>query len=248
MLVVGLAVGSASAVTFERSVEQPASVAMSTSADGCRNNPGPQITIEGELALGGINARIIATNNRRLPAQHSGSADVLADFVLVPAGDTIQFAKQPPNDGAGGNPHIFAWFNDCDGGYLTNKPTYLGRCVQGLVDASLNFEMLTDLDMSVTSGSCTNHPGPYVTLDGELRLGGVCATLIFSNNRNFRHTHEENVEVEIILLDLGESIVFQKQGSLPEGVTGNPWLWIQLLDGAGQPMTRPILLGKCVQL
>lgn len=248
VLVVAIASGVVLASTIQKTIDQPSSIFMRTTAEGCTNHPGPQITLEGELSLGGINARILATNNRRLPAQHMGSADVVADAVLIPAGERIQFAKQPPLDGAGGNPHIFAWLNDCDGGYLTRQPTYLGRCVQGLRDTSLYFDLLTQVEMDITSGTCSNHPGPYVTVDGELALGGVCATLIFSNNRKFTHTHEEDVEVEIVLLEAGESITFQKQGSLPDGVTGNPWLWLQFLDGAGEPVSDPVLLGHCVQL
>ena len=51
------------------------------------------------------------------------------DFVIIPAGESITFAKQQPLDGAGGNPLIFLQFTDGDGAPLSEE-FFLGRCVQ----------------------------------------------------------------------------------------------------------------------
>ena len=229
---------------IEATFPQPGSVVMSATADGCHNNPGPFITLDGEITLGGINARVILTNNRRFT--HVTSQDVTADAVLLEAGESIRFAKQPPLGGAGGNPHIYVWFHDCEGNYFTEAPSLLGRCVQGLSPTALHFTLPTDASVLV-GGSCSNNPGPFITLDGSLSLGGLCATLIFTNNANFTHVHEEDVTAEVVILDAGETLTFHKQPPL-DGAGGNPLVYVQFLDGASQPLGDPIFVGRCNRL
>jgi hypothetical protein len=226
------------------SLTQPASVFLSSGASSCSNNPGPFITLNGELRLGGIDARVILTNNARFT--HVASSDLTVDVVLLPAGQSIQIAKQPPQGGVGGNPHIYLQFHDCAGGDLST-PIYLGRCVQGLKDTSLNFDLPTDVDLQVTSGSCSNSPGPYITLNGEMRLGGLCGRLIFSNNARLTHVAASDVVVDVVLLPEGSSLTFAKQP--PQGgAGGNPYIWVQFLNGGGADLGDPIFLGRCNQL
>lgn len=102
------------------------------SAEGCRNNPGPYITIEGGLVFGGLRAKLILSNTRKLASNGAHVNDentVAIDVVLKPVGDELRFHKQPPMGGAGGNPHMFFQFTDGEGdGYA--DPFYLGRCVE----------------------------------------------------------------------------------------------------------------------
>jgi len=240
-----LVTGVAGADTARISLDQPASVVVRESADGCHNNPGPFISMDGELSLGGVNARLILTNNRRWT--HVTSEDVTVDVSVIAAGDEIRFAKQPPQGGVGGNPYIYLWFNDCNGATLTAEPTFLGRCVQGLSPTALNFEMPTDVEISVGADACTNHPGPFVNLNGEIALGGLCGTLIFTNQQKFVHVHEEDVLVEVVLLQEGATLTFSKKP--PEGgVGGNPYIWVQFLDGASQEIGDPLFVGRCNEL
>ena len=60
---------------------------------------------------------------------HTHTEDVTVDVVILPAGETIQFAKQPPLGGVGGNPRISIQFLDGSGNPL-GDPIFLGRCVQ----------------------------------------------------------------------------------------------------------------------
>jgi len=240
-----LLAGSAWAASVTASIDQPASVLVREAAEGCNNNPGPFITMSGELRLGGVNARLILTNNRKFT--HVASADITTDITILEAGDQIQFAKQPSRGGVGGNPHIYLWFNDCDGGMLTPRPTYLGRCVQGLNPASLNFELPTDLEVEVGSDACTNSPGPFININGEIRLGGLCGTLIFTNQKKFVHVHEEDVLADIVLIEEGETLTFSKSPA-QGGAGGNPFIWLQLLDGAGQEIGDASFLGRCKDL
>src|SRR5437870_4002118 len=126
--VVAMVAGSASgAASVSTTVTIPASVAASVTADGCTNNPGPFITLSGELALGGITARLTFQNN--VKGTHTHTEDVTTDVVIIPAGEKITFAKQPPLGGVGGNPRISIQFLDGSGNPL-GAPIFLGRCVQ----------------------------------------------------------------------------------------------------------------------
>jgi hypothetical protein len=213
-------------------------------ASGCSNNPGPYITLTGEVALEGIDARLIFRNADKGP--HERTEDVEASVVLLPEGETIRFAKQPPRGGAGGNPWIYLVFTDEHGEYL-GSPTLLGRCVQGFTTAYVDLDLPADVWAEVTTGGCSNSPGPYITLEGELAVGGLNAQLIFTNNRRFTHVHEEDIVVDIVILPAGETIRFNKQPPLG-GVGGNPKIWLQFTDGHGGALSDEIYLGRCVQL
>lgn len=222
---------------------QRARVSLKPTASNCQNNPGPYITLDGELSLGGVNARVILTNNARFT--HETSADVVGNAVIIPAGEKITINKQPSRGGAGGNPWIYLQFKS--NGQNLGAPQLLGRCVQGLNNAAVDFSLPTGAQMTVTSGGCSNNPGPWITLDGELRLGGLDATLIFTNNAKFTHVSANDVTVDLVLIPAGKSITFHKQPPL-DGAGGNPWIYVQFMSGAGDPLGTPILLGRCVQL
>ncbi len=81
---------SAVAAGVEADLPIPASLFASATVDGCENNPGPTITLSGELTLGGLNGRLIFRNNRR--GTHERTEDVTVDLTLLPAGETIEFA------------------------------------------------------------------------------------------------------------------------------------------------------------
>jgi hypothetical protein len=235
---------TASAATLSQRLSQIASVNLSATPSGCENNPGPFITLNGEMKLSGISARIILSNNAK--GTHTATADVTADVVLIPAGESIQIAKQPSRGGVGGNPWIYLQFVDGHGGSL-GQPQLLGRCVQGLRNASGAFGIPTGAECSVTTGGCTNSGGPNVTLSGELKLGGLGAQIILTNNAKFTHATAADVVVDVVLLPEGQSITFAKQPPLG-GAGGNPLIYVQFLSGSGAPIGSKILLGRCNQL
>jgi hypothetical protein len=239
-----LAAVAANAATISQTFDQKAHVSVQASASGCENNPGPYITLNGQLSLGGVNARIILTNNRKWT--HVASTDVVADVVLIPAGQSIQINKQPSRGGAGGNPWIYLQFDNTKGSSLCS-PILLGRCVQGLAKADLDFALPTGARATVTSGDCDNSGGPFINLNGELRLGGLGATLIFTNNAKFTHVAAADVVVGIVLIPEGQTITFAKQPPRG-GAGGNPLIYVQFLSGSGAPLGDPFFLGRCTQL
>ena len=211
--------------------------------DACENNPGPFITLEGELVLGGVNGRLIFRNNAK--GTHQRTEDVTADVVLLDEGETISFAKQPSRGGVGGNPWIYLQFFDMDWEPLSDE-LLLGRCVQGLVPVTLDFLLPTSATVEVTGG-CSNSPGPYINLEGEIALSGINGKLIFRNNEKGTHEFDEFVDVDIQILPPGETISFAKQPPLG-GVGGNPRIYFQFTSERNSPLGNEVYLGKCTHL
>lgn len=229
-------------ITTKIGVQARATVQAETG--GCSNNPGPFITLTGEIALGGVNAELIFSNNMK--GTHTHEEDVAVSVVLLPAGETIKFAKQPPLGGAGGNPWIYLVFCDEKGNYY-GEPQLLGRCVQGLFATSLDLDIPSSAHAKITTGGCSNSPGPYITLDGELAIGGLQAKLIFTNNAKFTHVHKEDIVVDIVIIPAGEQIKFNKQPPL-DGAGGNPHIFLRFKNEAGYALSDLLYLGRCVQL
>lgn len=217
----------------------------SVAANMCDNSPGPYITLSGKLTLEGINGRLIFKNNKK--GTHTRNEDVMVDITILDPGETIRFAKQPPQGGVGGNPHILIQFFDGSWNPISEE-IYLGRCVQGFNETiNADLDMHSVANVSVTTGECRNSPGPYITLEGELTLGGINAKLIFKNNLKGTHTRDDDVTVDIIILAPGETISFAKQP--PEGgVGGNPLIYFQFNGENNEAMTEAFFIGRCVQL
>jgi hypothetical protein len=109
-----------------------------------------------------------------------------------------------------------------------------------------SFAMSMQVNGTVTETGCNNHPGPQITLEGEIVLGGVQACLIFQNNTKGTHKTTVTYSTNVVLVPLGGAITIPKQPVLG-GVGGNPYIWIQFHDGAGNNLTDEIFLGRCVQ-
>lgn len=106
------------------------SLATAEVTGGTCSNRGSTISLSGELSLSGINAKIIFRNNDNpVGGPHENDQPVSVTVVLIPAGETIEFAKQPPLGGAGGNPWISLVFLSGDGEPVSQE-FLLGRCVQ----------------------------------------------------------------------------------------------------------------------
>lgn len=234
------------AAPIARAEQVAAGISLATTANltvntiGCNNSGGPQVTIEGEIVLGDLTARVTLSNNAK--GTHTATVTSDLDFSLL-LGDSITIPKQPSRGGVGGNPHIWIQFHDGKGNNQSGE-IYLGRCVQGLkVSAELINEIIALADISAEG--CSNHPGPWITLGGTVTLSGLHARLIFRNNMKGTHTAE--VTRDVTLIAEGEEITIPKQPSRG-GVGGNPHISLQFLDGKGDAYTDPIYLGRCNQL
>src|SRR5437667_6186294 len=92
------------AKTFTMPVQVHAAVGFSD----CSNSPGPQITLDGSITLGGLNVELIFRNN--VKGTHTYVAEQTAEVVAVPVGGALVIPKQPPLGGVGGNPSTWLQF------------------------------------------------------------------------------------------------------------------------------------------
>ena len=238
-----LAVGTAMAdQTVPVACKMPVHVSCNINETGCNNNPGPTITLDGVISLGGLGANLIFMNNTK--GTHTTIVPTWATNIsLVPLNTPIVLPKQPVLGGVGGNPYIYMQFLDSKGNALGDE-MFLGRCVQGL---SLGADFLNDVVGSTTvhTEGCSNNPGPVITMGGQIRLSGLKARIIFRNNPKGTHTAEKYSDVDIIID--GQPVVIPKsphQG----GAGGNPLIVLEFIDGYGADVGEPISLGRCNKL
>jgi hypothetical protein len=111
---------------------------------------------------------------------------------------------------------------------------------------STTFQMPVRLQAAIAASGCNNSPGPKVTIQGALFLGGLGLDLIFRNNQKGTHELIDMATVEVSVVPAGESVSVPKQPVLG-GTGGNPFIWFQLMDGNGNPLTGEVFLGRCVQ-
>jgi hypothetical protein len=116
------------------------------------------------------------------------------------------------------------------------------------------FAMPVSLNGTATAFDCANSPGPWITFEGTLTLDGVSVEFIFRNQRTDGAPHERTEDIEIAQgVALGETLTIPKQPSHDytdgsgTGVGGNPFIWIQLVDGSGKALSDEIYIGRCVQ-
>ncbi len=238
-LFVGISTRASQEITLPVTV--PMQVTLNVNATDCDNSPGPYITLEGEIAVGGVQAQLIFQNN--VKGTHRTTRTVGTPAVLVPMGEGITIPKQPCLGGVGGNPWIYIQLFNAQGN-LTPE-VLLGRCVQGLTitENVLNTAVLSTM---ITATDCSNNPGPRITFEGGLTVSSLKARVIFRNNVKGTHENNDSV-VEVDLLGDGATVVIPKQPVLG-GVGGNPWIWVQFLNGASVAISDPFFLGRCSEM
>ncbi len=222
--------------------QMPVHVKCNVNETGCDNSPGPQITLDGAITLGGFGANLIFENN--LKGTHTALVETWATNIsLVPLGSAIVIPKQPVLGGVGGNPRIYIQFLDAKSNALTGE-ICLGRCVQGL---SLEGDFLDDVvgATTISTEGCSNHPGPVITMGGQIVLSGLKARIIFRNN--IRGTQNAQSIKDVDLIIDGTPVVIPKSPH-QSGAGGNPLVLLQFLQGDESPIGDLLLLGRCNQL
>jgi hypothetical protein len=234
---------------YSQEFSLPVGATTTTEVTGCDNSPGPYITISGAMRLAGLGARTGFTNN--VKGTHTYTTDSHVDVTVLPSGGSITIPKQPVLGGVGGNPFIWIQFEDGNGHALSDE-FYLGRCVQGLKGSnSIDWASAARALATLTVSDCSNSPGPYITLYGDMLVkSGLDAVFMFANNDNpvgGPHRATADKVVKVSLVPPGMDIRFNKQPS-QGGVGGNPWIWFNFLNGSGSPLGDPALIGRCEQL
>src|SRR5437016_7084864 len=208
--------------TVVKEFNQPLHTTLHIDEVGCLNHPGPQITVTGVALIGGLQVQLILENN--VKGTHETEITLVTNLVLVPFGTPIVIPKQPVLGGVGGNPFISLQFFNKDGDI--GDEIFLGRCVQGLsLDNDFIEDSIARLLISVLG--CENHPGPFITVGGDLKVAGLSARIIFRNNVKGTHTAETDSDITII--GDGAVVTIPKQPVLG-GVGSNPLIFVRLLQ------------------
>jgi hypothetical protein len=246
ILALGMVTPAQAQKQVSRSFAMPASVDLVMSMTGCANSPGPRITLEGAVSLGGLSVEMLFKNN--VKGTHTYTVLNAVEVEAVAPDSTMTIPKQPVNGGTGGNP--FIWIQIMDGNnHALSGEIFLGRCVQGPFVASADVAVDVTAVADFTSLDCVNNTGPYITVDGAMSLdSGMKGRFIFRNNDNpVDGPHSATRTVDVTLAAAGASIRFPKQPVLG-GVGGNPLIYTQFLQADGTPIGSEALLGRCVQL
>src|SRR5207245_226524 len=101
LLCLGLVSIAHATTTVNATFETPVNVQTSISTSGCSNSPGPTITLQGALSLGGIGVKLLFENN--VIGTHTYTVESTASATVIPQGMSIQIPKQPVLGGVGGN-------------------------------------------------------------------------------------------------------------------------------------------------
>jgi hypothetical protein len=232
------------AVSASQAVALLSHLSATATAGECDNSGGPWVTLEGALSLGGMDTRFIFRNNTQ--GTHEAVVETSTEVQILAAGESITIPKQPSRGGVGGNPLIWLQLVDGSGNALTSE-IFLGRCNQGLSAAEADFIEGALASLNVQGDDCTNHPGPYITMDGSLTLGGVKARLIFRNADNRvggPHVKVVTTTTDVELITEGGGFTIPKQ-PVNGGAGGNPRVYLQFLGSGGDALSDEIYLGRC---
>jgi len=114
ILAVGMATPALAQKTVSRSFAMPGQVNAMMSMTGCQNAPGPQITMEGEISLGGLTVEMLFRNN--VKGTHTYTVQNAVEVEAVAADSTMEGSMSldtgmkgrfifPNNDNPVGGPH-----------------------------------------------------------------------------------------------------------------------------------------------
>jgi hypothetical protein len=218
----------------------PAFFNAKVTADGCMNHPGPYIAFDGLAGAHLPRGRLIFANNVKL------TRSVLRDAVIheVSFGDVFGGRVfKGGSTGPAGNPYVFVRPVNGVGAYELADEVLLGRCVQGLSPYATEFLLDSDVSVDVTAGDCSNHPGPWVTLGGEIRIGGFDVIVRLANKLGpTKHSVSDDTEVSFLIW--GDNIAPIPKGGR-YGAGGQPHIFFQWLRHDGATYGEPIYLGRC---
>ena len=107
------------------------------------------------------------------------------------------------------------------------------------------FDLPAQFAAVVETTACTTSPGPQVSLGGEMTFSGVTVDVIFSH-LNDASNPQETVEIarSVVPPDAPMSVTEQ---AIVGALGDNPYIWLQLTDPTGRPLTSEIFLGRCDQ-
>ncbi|MGH9870425.1 MAG: hypothetical protein ACREAA_20005 [Candidatus Polarisedimenticolia bacterium] len=218
----------------------PADFTAVIGATGCSGSPGPQINLQGNLALTGLSAEVIFSN----PQGVSGQQDIMVAQAVVPNDQQVGVPGQSIVGGIGDNPFIWLQLTDQNDKPLTSE-LFLGRCDQAQFNVATGVQVPMSAIADISTAECESTGGPAVTLEGQVDLMPIHGKLIFrSSDSATPRGRNDEVVVDLVLLPTGQTYPFPQQ-AVVGGTGGNPLISIQLRQEGGEAIGSRSQLGRC---
>jgi hypothetical protein len=210
---------------------------------GCNGAQGVTVSLNGELALAGLGARLGFYNNEK--GTHGATIVAQGQAGVIPAGTTITMPPQPGTTEVHGNPSVFLQLVDGSDRPVTSE-ALLGACAGSLTSFTGDFTLPAVARATLTS--CENSPGPNITLSGELAIeAGVAAKVTLRGDSARNVGSATTSTLRLVVVPAQGTIQFAKQ-PVRGGAGGNPWIYLQFLSASGTPIGQEVLVGRCQQL
>ncbi len=234
---------AAAPVTVSQAFSLPVHATATADLAGCNSADGVSVALNGQLALAGIGARLTFYNNQK--GTHGATLVAQGDATVIPAGASITVPRQPNATDVRGNPAISLQLVDGSNQPMTSQAS-LGACGGSLSPFVADFTLPATARATVTS--CSNSSAAQVTLAGEVAFETAVAARVTLQDDSAQSTAAASSGMLnlTIIADQG-TVQFAKQ-PVRGGAGGNPWIYLQFLDGSGAPLGQEALVGRCSQL
>ena len=107
---------------------------------------------------------------------------------------------------------------------------------------STTFPMPVRAQLNLDVSDCGTAAGPSVSIQGGMALAGLGADVIFRSDE--KGTADESPAASLVLFPAGQAIVVSRQ-QVQGGAGGRSFIWLEMVDSAGRPVTGPIAAGRC---
>jgi hypothetical protein len=234
--------GSAHAADrIHKAFDIPASLEATLQATNCGGSPGPQVSLQGNLILSGLNVEVIFRNTGPQVSQEP----FVVEQVVVPAEQQVSTPAQSIVGGIGSNPYIWLEIVDAKGRPLTSE-MFLGRCEQGTFTATANFRMPAEAIGDVTATECST--APAVTFDGSTELSALTGRLIFRSSNELHPTGQVDQSItDVMVMAAGQTYPLPAQPVVANAGT-NPQISLQFRQADGSAAGTEVRLGRCSTL
>jgi len=236
---VGLLGNAWAAGQVKKTFDLPASLTVTLDATACSAAPGPQVTLQGDLVLAGLNTEVIFRN----PGPQVSNEPIVVEQAVVPGGQHQNTPSQNITGGVSNNPYMWLQILDSKGRTLTSE-MFLGRCDQGHFIATAQIHVPTDATADVVASSCSS--SPTIALDGATAVGPLTGKVIFRSNapENAPPGQIAQTVSEIAIQPTALSFPFSAQPASANG-GNNPLISVRFRMEDGTLIGSEERLGRC---
>ena len=114
----------------------------------------------------------------------------------------------------------------------------------GAAEFDKRVDLPAEYSFTIQTTGCTASPGPQVTVQSQMILTGLTTDLILRHPQG-GDPQQSVVVQEIVIPDNQPVSVPDRQIVAP--VSNDPFIWVQLTDDRGKPLTSEMFLGQCSQ-